>query len=268
MAGTMPDVCAETARWDPGLTRQISNWVGPAVRRYFRAEVRGMASVPAEGGALVVSNHSGGLLAPDVMVFAPAFYDHFGFGRPLAVPARDGMLAGPPGDILRRAGVIPAGDRHVADALCSGAVVLVFPGGDYDSYRPTSTADTVAFGGRTGYVRAALEAGVPIVPVVSVGAQETQMFLARGDRLARRLGLGCVRMDVLPVSVGLPFGLSVVFPPNLPLPSKIVTRVLDPVDLADVGADADADEIDRHVRSVMQAALDELARTRRFPVLG
>jgi hypothetical protein len=61
----------------------------------------------------------------------------------------------------------------------------------------------------------------------------------------------------------------VILPPNLPLPAKVVTRVLDPIDVAaQFGEDPDIDEVDAHVRSVMQAGLDELARERRFPVLG
>ncbi|CAA0118340.1 Uncharacterised protein [Mycolicibacterium vanbaalenii] len=148
-------------------------------------------------------------------------------------------------------------------------MVLVFPGGDHDSYRPTLTAIVVDFAGRTGYVRTAIEAGVPIVPMVSIGAQETQIFLARGDSIARRLGLTKARLEILPVSVGFPFGLSVIFPPNIPLPSKIVTRVLNPIDVvAEFGEDPDVDEVDLHVRAAMQAGLDELASQRRFPVLG
>ena len=151
----------------------------------------------------------------------------------------------------------------------TGAVVLVFPGGDYDSYRPTMTANVVDFNGRTGYVRTAVESGVPIVPMVSIGAQETQLFLARGDSLARRLGLTRARMEILPVSVGFPFGLSLIVPPNLPLPAKIVTRVLEPIDVvAEFGENPDVEQVDLHVRAVMQAALDDLARKRRFPILG
>jgi 1-acyl-sn-glycerol-3-phosphate acyltransferase len=259
----------EVAKWDPGFTRQIAKLVGPAIKRYFRAEVRDLDSMPAAGGALVVSNHSGGMFTPDVLIFAPAFYDKFGFDRPVYTLAHYGVFIANVGDWLRRAGVIEASRENAAKALRDGAVVLVFPGGDYDSYRPTFTENVIDFNGRTGYVRTAIETGVPIVPMVSIGGQETQLFLARGDSIARRLGLTRARMEILPLSVGFPFGLSAIFPPNLPLPAKIVTRVLEPIDIAaQFGEKPDVDEVDAHVRSVMQAALDELARERRFPVLG
>ena len=189
------------------FTRQIKNWVGPIIKRYFRAEVRGLDSMPAAGGALVVSNHSGGMFTPDVLVFAPAFYDKFGFDRPVYTLAHYGVFIGPFAEWLRRAGVIEASRENAAKALRSGAVVLVFPGGDYDSYRPTFTENVIDFAGRTGYVRTAIETGVPIVPMVSIGAQETQLFLARGDSIARRLGLTRARMEILPISIGFPFGL-------------------------------------------------------------
>ncbi|KUH93406.1 lysophospholipid acyltransferase family protein [Mycobacterium sp. IS-1556] len=259
----------EVAKWDPAFTRGVINTVGPLIKRYFRAEVRDLDAMPSAGGALVVSNHSGGMLTPDVLIFAPAFYKKFGFDRPVYTLAHYGVFIANLGDWLRRAGVIEASRENAAKALRDGAVVLVFPGGDYDSYRSTFSENVIDFAGRTGYVRTAIETGVPIVPMVSIGGQETQLFLARGDSIARRLGLKKVRMEILPLSVGFPFGLSAIFPPNLPLPAKIVTRVLPPIDVVEqFGENADVKEVDAHVRSVMQAALDELASERRFPVLG
>ena len=72
---------------------------------------------------------------------------------------------------------------------------IVFPGGDHDAYRPTRQSAVVDFAGRTGYVRSALEAGVPIVPVVSIGGQESQLYLARGERSpdASACSSGCAR---------------------------------------------------------------------------
>lgn len=259
----------ETAKWDPALTEQVTKVLGPAIKRYYRAEVRNIDNVPSSGGALVVSNHSGGMLTPDVLIFSPAFYNRFGYDRPVYTLAHYGLFIGPLNGWLRRLGVIEASRENAATALHSGAVVLVFPGGDYDSYRPTFSANTIDFNGRTGYARTAIEAGVPIVPTVSIGAQETQLFLTRGNWLARKLGLTKARMDILPISIGFPFGLSVIFPPNVPLPAKVVTEVLEPIDItAQFGADPDVDEVDAHVRAVMEAALQRLAGQRRFPILG
>lgn len=263
------DEGAEVTKWDPQFAATVARTVGPVIKRWFRSEVRGLDAIPAAGGALVVSNHSGGMLTPDVLIFAPAFYGRFGYDRPLYTLAHYGVFIGPLGGLLRRAGVIEASRENAGKALRSGAVVLVFPGGDYDSYRSTFAENRIDFAGRTGYVRTAVEAEVPIVPVVSIGGQETQLFLARGDSIARRLGLKRARLEILPVSFGFPFGLSVIFPPNLPLPSKVVTRVLDPIDVTErFGPEPDVAEVDAHVRAVMQAALDDLARERRFPVLG
>lgn len=261
---------AEMREWDPEFAEKVTNSVGPLVKRYFRAEVRGFESFPQSGGALVVANHSGGMFTPDVLVFAPAFYKKFGYARPVYTLAHWAVLKGPTGGVLRRLGAIEASRENAGKALRSGAVVLVFPGGDYDSYRPTFGANVVDFGGRTGYVRSAIAAGAPIVPTVSIGAQESQLFLARGDSIARWLGLKrLLRTEILPVSIGFPFGLSVLLPPNLPLPSKIVTQVLEPIDIVEqFGEDPSVDKVDAHVRSVMQAALDRLAGERRFPVLG
>ncbi|PJK23374.1 lysophospholipid acyltransferase family protein [Mycolicibacterium goodii] len=260
---------SELDEWDPVVARQVKSLAGPLVKWWFRAEVRGLDNIPGDGGALVVANHSGGMLTPDVLIFAPEFYRHFGYERPLYTLAHYGVLMGPTGALLRRVGVITASRENASRALHSGAVVLVFPGGDYDAYRPTFAANTIDFNGRTGYIRTALAADVPIVPTVSIGAQESQLFLTRGHWLAKRLGLPRIRLDILPVSVGLPFGPSVIVPPNLPLPTKIVTEVLPPIDLtARFGTDPDIDEADAHIRGVMQTALDRLAAKRRFPVLG
>src|ERR1700737_1210582 len=259
----------EIAKWDPAFTKQIANAVGPVIKRWYRAEVRNVENIPPAGGALVVSNHPGGMFTPDVLIFAPAFYDTFGYDRPLYTLAHYGLFLGPLDGWLRRLGAIKASRENPAPALPSDAVVLVFPGGDYDSYRPTSGANTVDFDGRTGYVRTAIEAGAPIVPIVSIGGQETQLFLTRGNWLARRLGLTKAQINILPLSFGFPFGLSAVVPPNLPLPAKIVTEVLEPIDvIARFGDDPDVEEVAAHVRPVMEAALKRLAGQRRFPILG
>lgn len=105
--------------------------------------------------------------------------------------------------------------------------------------------------------------------MVSIGGQEGQLYLNRGMWLAKRLGIKeSMRTDILPISLGLPFGLTLI-PLNLPLPTKVVTQVLEPIDIeATFGADADVAAVDAHVRRVMRDALSNLAAQRRFPVLG
>lgn len=259
----------EIAKWDAAFTRQLVDAARPLAKGWFRFEVRGLESLPPEGGALIVANHSGGMLTPDVLIFAAAFYGKFGYERPLYTLGHDGMFAGPMAGLMSRLGVIRASTSNAADALRSGGIVLVFPGGIYDAYRPTLAENVIDFNGRIGYINSAIDAGVPIVPAVSIGGQESQLFLTRGTWLAKRLGLSRWRSDILPITVGFPFGLSVIMPPNFPLPTKIVTEVLEPIDVvAEFGNTPQVDDVDAHVRSTMQTALYGLARKRRFPILG
>ncbi|WP_435771257.1 lysophospholipid acyltransferase family protein [Nocardioides sp. SYSU DS0651] len=254
---------------DPAYVATVLPALKLAMRTYFRSTVRGMEKVP-DGGALMVGNHSGGLLAMDVPIIAVAFADTFGARRPLYCLAHDMLFTGAAGPVFRKFGFLPATRENAHEALVSGGVTIVFPGGDYDTFRPTRKANVVDFNGRTGYVRTALEAGVPIVPVVSIGGQEAQLFLTRGEWIGRRSPLRrLMRSDLFPLAVGFPFGLVPAFPPNLPLPTKITTRVLDPIDVAaEFGPEPEIAEVDRVVRQRMQDALSELARERRFPVLG
>jgi 1-acyl-sn-glycerol-3-phosphate acyltransferase len=240
-----------------------------AMKTWFRSEVRDIERVP-DGGALIVSNHSGGLTPMDVPILAYALVDEFGADRPFYVLAHDFLFLGPLGPLMRAMGFLPASRQNAAALLAAGAATILFPGGDHDSFRPSSERNRVDFAGRTGYVRTALESDVPIVPVVSIGGQESQLYLTRGERLGRHSPLRRLfRTEMAPLQLGFPFGLVMAAPVNLPLPTKIVTQVLEPVDVrAEFGQDPDIDEVDQSVRSRMQSALDELAARRRFPVIG
>lgn len=257
------------AERDPSYVARLIPLLKPAMKLYFRSRVRDVGRIPP-GGALVVSNHSGGLLPMDVPILAVAVADEFGPDEPLYCLAHDMLFTPPIGGIMRRCGFLPATREHAHAVLTGGATTIVFPGGDYDTFRPTSAANRIDFNGRTGYVRTALEAGTPIVPMVSIGGQETQLHLTRGEWIARVLQLDrLLRTKYFPIGVGVPFGLWPAFPPNFPLPAKITTQVLEPIDVAaEFGAAPDIAEVDAEVRRRMQDALDELADERRFPVIG
>ncbi len=268
-----PTAHTDVDKWDAGLTKLAVALTRPIVKWYFRSEVRSLENIPA-GACLVVSNHSGGIITPDMSVFAVGYYDAYGYQRPLFTLGHDMLFRGPAAELLKRTGVIRATPENAAKALAAGGVVLVFPGGDYDVYRPTLRESAIGFGGRTGYVTTAMEAGVPIVPSVSIGAQESQLYLSRGTWLSRALRLTkfehwLARTDILPIAFGFPFGLSVLVPVNMPLPTKIITQVLPPIDIAaEFGSHPRVSQVDRHVRSVMQKALVVLARSRRWPIVG
>ncbi|MEP9417068.1 lysophospholipid acyltransferase family protein [Gordonia sp. VNQ95] len=260
---------AESHKRDPGFVERVAPILHTICKVYFRSEVYGLDNLPA-GGNLIVSNHSGGTLTVDVAVLGTEFINTFGPERPSYVLGHDMMFRAPGADQFRKAGFIRASRDNAASALRDGGTVMVFPGGDYDVYRPFTASNTIDFNGRVGYVTTAIDAGVPIVPSVSIGGQENALYLSRGTRLARALQLPkLLRTDVLPISIGFPFGLSVLLPINVPLPTKIVTRVLEPIDVvAEFGPDPDVHAVDREVRQRMQVALDELASQRRFPIIG
>jgi 1-acyl-sn-glycerol-3-phosphate acyltransferase len=257
---------------DPEYIRETLPALRAMSRLYFRGEVRGLEHIPAEGRVLIVGNHSGGTLIADTFVFSEAFYEFFGPERLFHQLAHD-LVFRVPGlrASLSRYGTIPASPDNMRRALDRGAALLVYPGGDHETYRPSWESAEIDFAGRTGFARLALELGVRIVPVVAIGGQETALFLGQGRALARRLGVDrLLRLKVVPAQIGPPFGLTVLdLPARIPLPAKITVRALPPIDLrALLGENADPADAYEVVTSVMQHALDELADERSLPVLG
>ncbi len=239
---------------------------------YFRAEVEGLENVPRDEPALLVGNHSGGFIIVDTFVFAQKFYDHFGPERRFHQLAHDVVFQVPGGRAIgRRWGMVPASRDNMRAALERGAALLVYPGGEVETFRPSWESSEVDFAGRTGYVELALESDTPIVPVVAIGGQETALFLGRGRRLAKAFRLDrLMRLKVLPAQLGPPFGLTVLDAPGrIPLPSKITIRVLPKIDLRErLGPDPDVEQAGRLVSETIQEALDELAEQRTLPVIG
>src|SRR3954469_16177320 len=238
---------------------------------WFRGEVRNLGNVPEEGPVLMGGNHSGGNLTPDTFVFTLAFSTYFGVERHFHQLAHNLVRAWPDASLLRSGGTVAASHENSRQALESGSALLVYPGGDWEVHRPTWERNTVDFAGRKGFIRLALDANVPIVPVVSIGGQETALFLSRGAWLAQLLRLDrYLRLKVLPISLALPWGLNVGdFLGHFPLPAKITVEVLEPIDVREqFGEDPDLDEVYDYVIRLMQETLDTLAAERRFPVIG
>jgi 1-acyl-sn-glycerol-3-phosphate acyltransferase len=255
--------------WDPEYIRRTLPILRTLFHTYFRGEVSGLERIP-DGPALLVGNHSGGTMIADTFVFATCFYERFGPERRFHQLAHD-LAARLPGLGIRPWGTVRASHENARKAFALGAPVLVYPGGDWETFRPSWHTDRIEFADRKGFIRLACEEEVPIVPVVAIGGQETALFLTRGERAARVTRLDrAARIKVLPVSLGPPFGISVLdLPPRLPLPAKIEVEVLEPIRLRDrFGTNPDPDEVYDEVTGEMQDALDELSADRAVPVLG
>ncbi|OKH69190.1 glycerol acyltransferase [Mycobacterium sp. SWH-M1] len=237
------------------------------VRRYHRLDIDSMIETPTDP-VLFVANHGfGGVV--DLNVFAVrAALDELHLDRPLTILTHQLAWTLGVGRLFEPLGARPASRDSAVEAFEAGHHVLVFPGGDKDAAKTFEERNLVKFDGRTGFAKLALEQKVPIVPVVTAGAGESLLVLSSGERLARALRLDKIlRVKALPVSVSVPWGLNVGavgMLPYLPLPTKLVTRVLAPMIAAD---DETAEQFAGRVESAMQNAMTELTRDRK-PLLG
>jgi 1-acyl-sn-glycerol-3-phosphate acyltransferase len=256
---------------DPDYIRERLPLMWLLASIWFRGEVRGLGNIPDHGPVLLVGNHSGGNMTPDTTVFTLAFNAYFGVERAFYQLAHNLVLSMPALGSLRKFGTVAASPSNASKALESGAVLLVYPGGDYEVHRPTWAGRRVDFDRRKGFIRLALDQDVPIVPVVAIGGQETALFLSRGERLARLLALDRLfRLKVLPISLALPWGVNVGdMLGHIPLPAKITIETLPAINLREeFGPDPDLDEVYDHLLRLMQDTMDALAAERRLPIIG
>jgi 1-acyl-sn-glycerol-3-phosphate acyltransferase len=240
--------------------------------RYFDAEVRGLETLPERGPMLLVGNHSGGNLVPDTAVTMLAWFRERGLDDPLIGLAMDGVF-GIPGfeTLMRKLGQIPASHDNAEKALRAGHSVLVYPGGAKEAFRPWTDRNRIEFSGHRGFVRLALRAGVPVVPVVAHGGHHSTFVLTRGDAFAKRLGLERLKLHIAPLLLQVPWGLSLGLIPGVPLPAKIDVEVGPPIDWSVYGPEAadDPEIVDRcydEITTKMQHTLDRLARSTPYPV--
>jgi 1-acyl-sn-glycerol-3-phosphate acyltransferase len=259
-------------RRDPEHIRRTLPGMKAYAQLYHRAEVRGLDNIPEDGPVLLVGNHSGGTLIADTFVFAAAFYEHFGTQRTFHQLAHDLVFRVPGARALvARWGTVPASPENMERAIEREAALLVYPGGDWETYRPSWESAQIDFAGRKGFARLALEHNVPIVPVVAIGGQETGLFLGQGSRVSHALRLDkTLRLKVLPPVLGPPFGGTLLdLPLRVPLPAKITVSVGQPIDLRErLGRSADPSDAYDLVTTNMQRTLTRLGNERTLPVVG
>src|ERR671917_937020 len=197
-------------------------------RYWFRAEVEGIENVPSTGGALLVSNHAGAL-PPDASMIAKAIKEEHPRPRPLHL-TMEHFFKGYPGFsmLLPKIGGVSAHPANVHRLLCDeDQLVLVFPEGAKGTEKLYKDRYRLRRFGRGGFVRAAMKAGVPIVPIAVVGAEEAMPTFAHVGLLRRLTGLIYLPLTPLFPHFGL---LGAAY-----LPAKFRLRFLPPVRTDELG---------------------------------
>jgi 1-acyl-sn-glycerol-3-phosphate acyltransferase len=252
------------------MERQKYFW-NPLMDYWFRMEMEGWERLP-KAPALLIGIHSGAPFVWDAWTVGIQWWRHFGDERPLHGTAHDALMAAPGvGSYFRKMGVLPAAPDSISAALAEGHDVALWPGGEVDSLRTWARRDEAVLAGRKGFVRTAIKAGVPIVPISTVGGPDSMPVLFSGRRLAKLLQLDKVaRLKMFPIALSAPWGLSPALLPEIPLPTKIRTAFQEPVEL-DTDPDRAHDNayVDKkydEVQASIQRGMDTLARRRRLPV--
>lgn len=258
---------------DPVLLKKQSGIVAAILDYYFRLEIDGWEKLPDEP-SLIIGVHSGGPLTMDAWTLAYAWARHFDGRRNLHATAHDVLMKTPVlGTYFRNMGVISPTRENIQAAFAKGDDVVLWPGGEKDSFRSWTKRDKAVLGDRVGFIRLAIRSGRPIVPVATIGGHDTMFVLSEGRGLAKMLNLKkYLRSEVAPITLSFPLGIAVHATPlqHIPLPAKIRTEFLEPiyfdVDPALADDDAYVHRIYTEIESRIQAGMDKLAKKRKFPI--
>jgi 1-acyl-sn-glycerol-3-phosphate acyltransferase len=255
------------------MERQKYFW-NPLMDYWFRMEIEGWERLP-EPPALLIGIHSGAPFVWDAWTVGIQWWRHFGDERTLHGTAHDALMAAPLiGSYFRRMGVLPAAPDSISSALAAGHDVALWPGGEIDSLRPWTKRDEAVLAGRKGFVRMAIRAGVPIVPISTVGGPDSMPVLTSGRKLSKALQIDkLARLKTFPIAISAPWGIGPALLPEIPLPTKIRTAFQDPIEVVsgDPERAQDAAYVSAkydEVQQAIQRGMDTLARRRRFPLFG
>ena len=250
---------------DWGRSERVFQLVEPALnfyyRYWFRVEQEGIEHVPSDGGALLVSNHSGAL-PPDAPMIMQAIRNEHPSPRPLYMLGEHWFKGYPGvGMLANKIGLVAASGANAQRLLRDeGRLVLVFPEGQKGTRKLYWQRYRLRRFGRGGFVKTALRSGVPIVPVAVIGAEEAMPIFAHVPLLQRLTGLIYFPLNHAFPHFGLAAGL-------MYLPAKFKIRFLEPISFDQYGP-ADADDLElvqrlaEEVRERIQSEVDQLISER------
>ncbi|HXX90834.1 MAG TPA: lysophospholipid acyltransferase family protein [Acidimicrobiales bacterium] len=193
----------------------------PIYKYWFRVEWEGLEKIPRTGGALLVANHAAAIPS-DAPVIMHGIEEEL--GRPVYGLA-DFFFRTVPwvGTAWSRVGGVAAHPDNALRILAEqGQLALVFPEGTKGPSKTYTDRYRLRRFGRGGFVEIAMRAGVPIIPIAVVGAEESMPIIMRLPNLAKALGVPYVPITANMLLFG-PLGVALYFP------SKFKLRVLDPV---------------------------------------
>jgi 1-acyl-sn-glycerol-3-phosphate acyltransferase len=206
--------------FDQELTeRFLLTALRPIAEKWFRIEVRGADNIPGDGGALVVSNHSGTVPVDGLMTMFSIHRETGRFLRPLGADLVFKMPI--VSSMARKSGATLACNEDAERMLSSGQLVGVWPEGFKGIGKPYSERYKLQRFGRGGFVAAAMRTGVPIVPLSVVGAEEIYPLVGNLPSLARLLGVPYLPITPFFPWLG-PLGM-------VPLPSKWLIEFGEPI---------------------------------------
>lgn len=247
----LPGVEPERTLTDWGRSERIEGLLDRTLvefyyRYWFRCEVEGVENIPAQGGALLVSNHSGAL-PPDAPMIGKAIKEEHPRPRPLNITVEH-FFKGYPGFsvLLPKIGCVAAHPANVHRLLYDeGQLVLVFPEGRKGTEKLYKDRYRLRRFGRGGFVEAAMRAQAPIVPVCVVGAEEAAPVFAQVSLLQKLTGLLYFPITPTFPHLGLLGMLGY-------LPAKFKIRFLEPVHFDEPGLHAD--------KSLVQSVAQDVRR--------
>lgn len=239
--------------YDPEIADYLALIAGLFFNKYWRVDITGVENIPNEGRALLVSNHSG-VLPLDGAMISYGVREHHPAHRLVRALVANWFPTLPFFSMaLNKSGQVLAHPDNGRRLLAEGEVVLVFPEGYKGVGKLFKDRYKLARFGRGGFVRMAVEAGAPLLPVSVVGAEETYPMLANIKPLARLLGFPY--FPVTPTFPWLgPFGV-------IPLPTKWFIDIGEPIDTGGYDPDLTQNpaiiaEISDLVRNQVQAQID------------
>ena len=260
---------------DPEFIKEVKPVLDLISKYYFRTEVENAEVLPKEGAGLIVGNHNGGLQPIDSFMTINAAIDSLGFERPIYGLCHDYLFREPAScEFLEKVGGLRAHPKAADLGLQNDGLVLVYPGGDLDTFKTFKNRHKIEFGNRKGFLKVAIRNQVPVYPVVSIGCHEMWYVITRGDKIGKALGLKeRIRSEVFPIVFSLPWGISSGYFPYLPLPTKIKIKFLKPIHWPHLKPeDAENPVILQNcfdeVKEKMQQTMDEMAAKRKFPLIG